>query len=118
MLPLEGRSQSIFIITTIFLGISFIAVCLRCFVRIRLVKAFGWDDTFMVCAMVCMMGFPCATEVGTDGLAVVEHLIRYMRYHWRIVWNWTKIQTSLAEGYDGNCNVCMLTFRLQSSLTR
>ncbi|KAJ5227759.1 hypothetical protein N7489_008467 [Penicillium chrysogenum] len=48
MLPLEGRSQSIFIITTIFLGISFIAVCLRCFVRIRLVKAFGWDDTFML----------------------------------------------------------------------
>ncbi|CAI7609161.1 uncharacterized protein N7487_002112 [Penicillium crustosum] len=52
MLPLEGRSQSIFIVTTVFLGISFIAVCLRCFVRIRLVKAFGWDDTFMVCAML------------------------------------------------------------------
>ncbi|KAJ5360929.1 hypothetical protein N7517_010120 [Penicillium concentricum] len=52
MLPLEGRSQSIFIVTTIFLGISFIAVCLRCFVRLRLVKAFGWDDTFMVCAML------------------------------------------------------------------
>lgn len=57
MLPLEGRSQSIFIVTTVFLGISFIAVCLRCFVRIRLVKAFGWDDAFMVCAMVCTIGF-------------------------------------------------------------
>jgi hypothetical protein len=52
MLPLEGRSQTIFIVTTIFLGISFIAVCLRCFVRLKLVKAFGWDDTLMVCAMV------------------------------------------------------------------
>ncbi|KAJ5917930.1 hypothetical protein N7454_010305 [Penicillium verhagenii] len=52
MLPLEGRSQSIFIVTTIFLGLSFIAVCLRCFVRLKLVKAFGWDDGFMVMAMI------------------------------------------------------------------
>ncbi|KAJ5119147.1 hypothetical protein N7448_010854 [Penicillium atrosanguineum] len=52
MLPLEGRSQTIFIVTTIFLGISFIAVCLRCFVRLRIVKAFGWDDALMVFAMV------------------------------------------------------------------
>lgn len=52
MLPLEGRSQTIFIVTTVFLGISFIAVCLRCFVRIKIVRAFGWDDTLMVFAMV------------------------------------------------------------------
>ncbi|KAJ5465291.1 uncharacterized protein N7458_000977 [Penicillium daleae] len=51
MLPLEGRSKSIFIVTTIFLGISFIAVCLRCFVRLRLIKAFGLDDALMVFAM-------------------------------------------------------------------
>ncbi|KAJ5733664.1 hypothetical protein N7493_002450 [Penicillium malachiteum] len=51
MYPLEGRSLGIFIVTTIFLGISFIAVCLRCFVRIKLVKAFGWDDALMVFAM-------------------------------------------------------------------
>lgn len=52
MLPLEGRSVTIFIVTTIFLGISFVAVCLRCFVRLRLVKAFGYDDALMVFAMV------------------------------------------------------------------
>lgn len=52
MLPLEGRSLSIFIVTTIFLGISFIAVCLRCFVRLKIVKAFGWDDALMVFALV------------------------------------------------------------------
>ncbi|KAJ5886946.1 uncharacterized protein N7473_009620 [Penicillium subrubescens] len=51
MQPLEGRSKAIFIVTTIFLGISFIAVCLRCFVRLKLVKAFGWDDALMVFAM-------------------------------------------------------------------
>lgn len=52
MLPLEGRSISIFVVTTIFLAISFITVCLRCFVRLWIVKAFGWDDAMMVFAMV------------------------------------------------------------------
>ncbi|KAJ5106024.1 hypothetical protein NUU61_003371 [Penicillium alfredii] len=51
MQPLDGRSKAIFIVTTVFLGISFIAVCLRCFVRIKIVKAFGWDDALMVFAM-------------------------------------------------------------------
>ncbi|KAJ5161274.1 hypothetical protein N7492_006666 [Penicillium capsulatum] len=52
MLPLHGRSTAIFVVTTVFMGISFIAVCLRCFVRLRLVKAFGWDDALMVFAMI------------------------------------------------------------------
>lgn len=55
MLPLEGRSQTIFIVTTVFLGLSFISVCLRCFVRLKLVRAFGWDDGLMVFAMVIIL---------------------------------------------------------------
>ncbi|PYH32862.1 ion-transporting P-type ATPase SPF1 [Aspergillus neoniger CBS 115656] len=51
MIEFKGRSESIFIVTVVFLGISFIAVCLRCFVRLRLVRAFGWDDALMVFAM-------------------------------------------------------------------
>ncbi|OQE38696.1 hypothetical protein PENCOP_c008G05453 [Penicillium coprophilum] len=65
MLPLEGRSQSIFIITAVFLGISFIAVCLRCFVRLRLVKAFGWDDALMVCAMLLNILFAVCGITGS-----------------------------------------------------
>ncbi|KAJ6112199.1 hypothetical protein N7523_008260 [Penicillium sp. IBT 18751x] len=64
MLPLEGRSETIFIVTTIFLGISFIAVCLRCFVRIKLVKAFGWDDALMVFAMLLNILFALAGITG------------------------------------------------------
>lgn len=45
--------MSIFVVTVVFLGLSFIAVSLRCFVRLRVVKAFGWDDALMVFAMVC-----------------------------------------------------------------
>ena len=53
MVDLEGRSKTIFVVTVIFLCLSFVAVCLRCFVRIKVVKAFGWDDALMVFAMVC-----------------------------------------------------------------
>ncbi|KOS47218.1 hypothetical protein ACN38_g1876 [Penicillium nordicum] len=70
MLPLEGRSQTIFIVTTVFLGISFIAVCLRCFVRLRIVKAFGWDDSFMICAMWWWLGQ--TIYVWTCGLAKIS----------------------------------------------
>lgn len=66
MLPLEGRSLSIFIVTTIFLGFSFIAVCLRCFVRLKIVNAFGWDDALMVFAMVISTHAHCLDLSYTD----------------------------------------------------
>ncbi|KAJ5884820.1 hypothetical protein N7495_009330 [Penicillium taxi] len=56
MLELEGRSLIIFIVTAVFLGISFVVVCLRCLVRIRIVRAFGWDDLFMIFAMWWWLG--------------------------------------------------------------
>lgn len=52
MTYLTGRSDAIFIVTVVTLCISFVAVCLRCYVRLALVKAFGWDDGVMVFAMV------------------------------------------------------------------
>lgn len=48
----DGKSETILVTTAIFVSISFIAVCLRCFVRLRIMKVFGWDDGFMVLAMV------------------------------------------------------------------
>lgn len=48
----DSRSKAILIVTCIFLGISLLSVILRCFVRTRIVRAFGWDDGVMVLAMV------------------------------------------------------------------
>jgi hypothetical protein len=48
----DSRSKAILIVTCVFLGISLVSVILRCFVRTRIVRAFGWDDTVMVVAMV------------------------------------------------------------------
>lgn len=51
---LSGRSEVIAIVTAVFLGISLVTVILRCFVRLRVVRAFGWDDGLMLLAMVCV----------------------------------------------------------------
>ena len=51
---LTGRSEVIAIVTAVFFGISLVTVILRCFVRLRVVRAFGWDDGLMLLAMVCV----------------------------------------------------------------
>lgn len=48
----SGRSEVITIVTAVFFGISLTTVLTRCFVRLRVVRAFGWDDALMVIAMV------------------------------------------------------------------
>ncbi|EAA63717.1 hypothetical protein AN3146.2 [Aspergillus nidulans FGSC A4] len=64
MFPLEGRSLSIFVVTLVFLLLSFISVALRCFVRLRLVRAFGWDDSLMVLAMALNILFALCGMIG------------------------------------------------------
>ncbi|EAW20558.1 putative integral membrane protein [Aspergillus fischeri NRRL 181] len=49
----------------VFLCLSFIAVALRCFVRLRLVKAFGWDDGLMVLAMLFNIWFATCVLAGS-----------------------------------------------------
>lgn len=48
----DSRSKAIIVVTAVFLGISLGSVLLRCFVRTRVVRAFGWDDIVMLLAMV------------------------------------------------------------------
>lgn len=49
---LDGSSESIAIVASISLAISLVTVLLRCFVRVKIMRAFGWDDRLMVLAMV------------------------------------------------------------------
>jgi pectinesterase/phosphatidylserine decarboxylase len=51
-LPLVGRALAIFVVSVIMTGISVVAVVLRSFARLYLVRAFGWDDALMVLALV------------------------------------------------------------------
>lgn len=48
----NNYGEAITVVTAVFLSISLTTVLLRCFVRFRVVQAFGWDDTLMVIAAV------------------------------------------------------------------
>lgn len=48
----DSHGKAISTVTAVFLAISTVSVCLRCFVRLHLVRAFGWDDSMMLLAMV------------------------------------------------------------------
>jgi hypothetical protein len=52
-LPLEDRALAIFVVSAVMVGLSIITVAMRCFVRLYIVRAFGWDDGLMVIALVC-----------------------------------------------------------------
>ncbi|KAL3478853.1 hypothetical protein BJX99DRAFT_256060 [Aspergillus californicus] len=63
-LPLVGRSLAIFVVAAVMVGLSIVAVLLRCFVRLFLVRAFGWDDSLMVIALVLFMALSSLCMVG------------------------------------------------------
>lgn len=105
MLPLEGRSQAIFVVTTVFLGLSFVAVCLRCFVRLRLVRAFGWDDGLMVSAMVISPDDHSHVAFTNTQLGP-EHSVRPMWDHWCSIRNGSKVHGANRAGDNGNRHVC------------
>lgn len=106
MVRLYGRSLSIFIVTVVFLGISFIAVCLRCLVRVKIVKAFGWDDGMMGLALVYHpVEYSLVTL--TDKLIDFQHAFRIMWNNRLIVWHWPAPRSTNQGGYNRDCYVCM-----------
>ncbi|KAL3478945.1 hypothetical protein BJX99DRAFT_93675 [Aspergillus californicus] len=56
-----------------FLTLSAIAVILRCYVRLRIVKAFGWDDFIMILAMLFYVAF-CGSMIGGSIWGTGRHL--------------------------------------------
>ncbi|CAI7592430.1 unnamed protein product [Penicillium glandicola] len=60
----DSRNKAILIVTSVFLAISLLSVILRCFVRTRIVRAWGWDDGTMVIAMGLNMVFAICGIVG------------------------------------------------------
>lgn len=61
-MPLVGRSLSMFTLSIVMMCLAVIAVSLRCFVRWYLVRAFGWDDTLMVGALVGLSPSPVTKQ--------------------------------------------------------
>ncbi|KAL3476587.1 hypothetical protein BJX99DRAFT_258336 [Aspergillus californicus] len=53
----DTAAASVPIVATVLLPLAFVVVVLRCYVRGLVTKGFGWDDGFMVLAMLCHIGF-------------------------------------------------------------
>ncbi|ODM21332.1 hypothetical protein SI65_02175 [Aspergillus cristatus] len=80
----SGRSEIITIVTAVFFAISLTTVLLRCFVRLRVVRAFGWDDTLMVIAMILNTGFATCGLLGAKygmGKRLEYFLFHYDSFH-------------------------------------
>ncbi|KAJ5094916.1 hypothetical protein N7532_007207 [Penicillium argentinense] len=46
-------------------SVASVAVALRCYVRLKLVKSFGWDDTIMVLALLFQISLAVSASYGT-----------------------------------------------------
>ncbi|KAL4939134.1 hypothetical protein BDV06DRAFT_225322 [Aspergillus oleicola] len=64
-LPFNGRSLTIFMVTAVMVALSIIAVIMRCFVRLYLVRAFGWDDALMLVALALFMALSALCMLGS-----------------------------------------------------
>ncbi|KAL2838998.1 hypothetical protein BJY01DRAFT_257886 [Aspergillus pseudoustus] len=61
-----GKTETIITVTTFCVALSLITVCLRCYVRLWVVRAFGWDDGLMVAAMGFNVGFVLCGFIGAS----------------------------------------------------
>ncbi|KAH1487119.1 hypothetical protein KXW25_009407 [Aspergillus fumigatus] len=62
----DDRSLEVKVVAAVFMAIASVTVILRCYVRLFVVKAFGWDDGAMVIAMLWYLmfcGFGCKVSV-------------------------------------------------------
>ncbi|KAJ5573846.1 uncharacterized protein N7459_008273 [Penicillium hispanicum] len=64
-MPLVGRSLAIFTESIIMMSLSIVAVSLRTFVRVSIVRAFGWDDALMVAALLLFVALSIICIVGS-----------------------------------------------------
>ncbi|KAL2851252.1 hypothetical protein BJX68DRAFT_254851 [Aspergillus pseudodeflectus] len=64
----SGRSQAIVVVASVSFAISTMTVCVRCFVRYHLVRAFGWDDVSMLLASIFNIGTTvCSISCAKNG---------------------------------------------------
>ncbi|KAJ5975259.1 hypothetical protein N7481_008966 [Penicillium waksmanii] len=63
-MPLAGPSLAIFIISMVMMIVSIVAVSMRTFVRLFIVRAFGWDDALMLAALALFLVLNVCSIIG------------------------------------------------------
>ena len=82
-----NRGPELQAVCSTMVSISFISVALRVWVRARIIKAFGWDDFFMVLALVSQPE-RLPLEYQTLTLPAVPCDVRNLCHWWRSLWHW------------------------------
>ncbi|PYH47038.1 polytopic membrane protein [Aspergillus saccharolyticus JOP 1030-1] len=70
----EDRSLAVRAVAAVFLALASVTTMLRCYVRLRIVKAFGWDDGIMVLAYLFYIFFSGAM-IGGSLWGTGKHLV-------------------------------------------
>ncbi|RHZ63772.1 uncharacterized protein CDV56_107339 [Aspergillus thermomutatus] len=112
-LPLVDRALAVFVVSVAMMGISVLAVVLRSFVRLYLVRAFGWDDALMVLALALFVFLDICCMIGSKSgvghrmaefmsLGALDELKRSLLWWWlgQMLYIWssaiTKVSISMA----------------------
>ncbi|KAL5342686.1 hypothetical protein BJX70DRAFT_269101 [Aspergillus crustosus] len=105
-LPLVDRSLAIFTVSAVMIGLSIVVVSMRCFVRLYVVRAFGWDDGLMVVALalfialsvLCMMGPIAGIGHKVADFQSIDGLQRAMMLWWlgQMLYIWASAVSKIA----------------------
>ncbi|KAJ5776623.1 uncharacterized protein N7511_001634 [Penicillium nucicola] len=89
-MPLVGRSLAIFVVSIVMMSISVLVVSLRSFVRLRIVRAFGWDDGLMVAALALFILLNICCIIGSmNGIGhSSEDFTSTVTYKKALLWWW------------------------------
>ncbi|KAF2682069.1 hypothetical protein K458DRAFT_370612 [Lentithecium fluviatile CBS 122367] len=103
----ENRGPPLQAVCAMFVSMAFVATMLRVYVRLRIIRAFGWDDAWMVSAMLTHIMFAtCAIggiHYGTGRHAkdlTEESMYKALRYWWLcyIAYCFTMISAKISIG--------------------
>ncbi|KAI8942457.1 hypothetical protein NX059_000525 [Plenodomus lindquistii] len=103
----DNRGPELVAVCSTFVSLAFITTVLRVYVRTFIVKAFGWDDGFMVLALCAHVMFAtCAiggVHYGTGrhmDTLTPEEVYKAMRYWWLcyIAYCWAMIASKISIG--------------------
>ncbi|KAF2191951.1 hypothetical protein K469DRAFT_556288 [Zopfia rhizophila CBS 207.26] len=88
-MAIENRGPELQAACATFVSMAFVATMMRIYVRLRLVRAFGWDDWFMVAAMLTHIMFATCSISGVHyGTGrhmwdlTSEGIFKALRYWW------------------------------------
>lgn len=83
------RGVDMFAVNVLFLVLTVPTVLLRCYVRAKIIRSFGWDDWLMIVAQVCDKGTRYVNAmVSSDKCAGTLYFIFYLVILFYLLWRW------------------------------